>query len=177
MASDNFTLTLSPRDYSKLLIVLSQLSKIEVDAVVKRGLREGLKIIVDQGKSNLRSSGTHLNNTYTGKMAIKRSGQHLVKSFNTYIKTHRGSSPTGYAGFSTKKGGGFAHVIDLGTKDRKTSGPYISRGRRYKPGIKRGKVEGNKFWTRAIESKSRQAQEELFDSVRKSINMILNRNS
>lgn len=178
MASDEFTLTLSPRDYSKLLTVLSQLSKIEVDAVVKQGLREGLRVIINQGKANLQSSSINLNNVYPGKMGVKRGGKHLIKSFHTYIKTHANSSPTGYAGFAKNKGGAFAHMIDRGTKDRKTKKPYRTiTGKTWPAGIKRGKVTGNKFWTRAIESKSKEAQLELFDSVRKSINRILNRNT
>ena len=174
--ADEFTLTLSPRDYTKLLNVLSQLSKVEVDAVVKRGLREGLNVVIKQGKANLKSSGLRLNNIYSGKMGRKRNGKHLKNAFRVYIKTYSKSSPSGYAGFNTDSGW-YAHMLDRGTKNRTTSKAYMLNGKVIPKGTDRGRIVGNKFWTRAVESKSKQAQEELFDSVRKSINMILNRNS
>ena len=142
-------MTADPQDYRRVMNTLSDLSRIERDAVIAKGIQEGLKIVVQEGKQNLAHSGTKV-----------RTGN-LKGSFKVLTKK---SDLKGYAGFSRPKGS-HAHLIDRGTAVRYT-----------KSGAKRGQVHGNYFWTKAVEGKSGKAQQEMYDSIEKSINTILNRN-
>lgn len=142
-------MTADPQDYRRVMNTLSDLSRIERDAVIAKGIQEGLKIVVQEGKQNLAQSGTKV-----------RTGN-LKGSFKVLTKK---SDLKGYAGFSRPKGS-HAHLIDRGTAVRYT-----------KSGAKRGQVHGNYFWTKAVEGKSGKAQQEMYDSIEKSINTILNRN-
>lgn len=161
MAND-FTFTIDSQDYIRLTKMLSSLSKVEQDAVVKKGLQEGVSVIKRQGKADLKSSGIHLNNVYGGKRANKG---HLINSFRTYIKKGvRSDGMRGYGGFKRPEGS-VAHLIDRGTQERYT-----------KSGAYRGKVTANYFWTNAVEKKGDKAMSELVDSITKSINKIIDRN-
>lgn len=145
----DFSATVDPKDYMRIMNMLSDLSKFERDAVIAKGIQEGLKIVVQEGKSNLAASGTKV-----------RKGN-LSGSFKVLTKK---KDLKGYAGFSRPKGSA-AHLIDRGTAVRHTS-----------KGANRGKVTGNLFWTKAVEGKSGKAMQELYDSIEKSIKMIQNRN-
>ena len=176
MAANDFSMTIAPEDYRKIMNTLSALSKLERDAVITKGLQEGLELIVEQGKRNLKSSGIHLNNTYTGKRAGKTT--HLVKSFKKIIKK---KDLKGWGGFS-RPAGSAAHLIDRGTQVRTTRkganrGDRGTQVRTTRKGANRGKVTGNLFWTKAVDAKSYQAQEELMDSVQKSMQNIIKRNN
>lgn len=160
MPGSDFTATIDNRDYMKIMSALSDLSSLEKDAVIAKGISEGLSIIVKAGKTNLRSSGTHLNNVYTGRRAGKTT--HLVNSFKTLTNKKQ---LKGYGGFK-RPDGAAAHLIDRGTKVRMT-----------KKDANRGKVTGNLFWTKAVRQNSEKAQNELMESVRKSIENIMKRNS
>lgn len=148
--ADGFTTTLDPRDYTRIMNTLSNLSRLEREAIIAKGIQEGLKIVVQEGKANLANSG------------IKVRKGNLSHSFKILTKK---KDLKGYAGFSRPKGAG-AHLIDRGTKMRST-----------KKGASRGLVKPTYFWTKAVEGKSGKAQEELMESVRKSIENIMKRNS
>ena len=148
MASD-FTARVDPKDYIKIMNALSSMSKMEREAIIQKAIQEGLDIVVKQGKANLAASGTKVR---TGN--LKGSFKKITKK--TQLK--------GYAGFSRPKGSA-AHLIDRGTKERQT-----------KKGANRGKVTGNYFWTRAVESTKDRAMQELMDSVRKTLDNIIKRN-
>lgn len=156
----DFSMTMDPEDYIKIMNTLTQISKLEQEAVIHKGLQEGLELVVKQGKINLKSSGINLNNTYYGKRANKTT--HLVKSFKKIIKK---KELKGWGGFS-RPAGSAAHLIDRGTQLRHK-----------KNGASTGKVTGNLFWTKAVDAKSYQAQMELIDSVEKSIENIRRRNN
>lgn len=155
----DFSATVDPKDYMRIMNMLSDLSKFERDAVIAKGIQEGLKIVVQEGKQNLKSSGIKLNNVYTGKRAGKKT--HLINTFR--VLTKKGELK-GYGGF-IRPAGSAAHLIDRGTAVRYT-----------KSGARRGQVHGNYFWTKAVEGKSGKAMQELYDSIEKSIKMIQNRN-
>lgn len=155
----DFSATVDNHDYVKIMNMLSNLSHLEREAVIAKGIQEGLKVVVEQGKSNLMSSGIHLNNMYTGKRAGKTT--HLIKSFKIVTKKR---DLRGYGGFK-RPDGCAAHIIDRGTKIRST-----------KKGANRGMVNGNYFWTNAVKDKSGKAQQELMDSVIKSVENIMKRN-
>ena len=144
----NFTATLDTRDYIKMMETLSDLSKLEREAIINKGIQEGLDVIIKEGKKNLASSSTKV-----------RTGN-LSKSFSKYVKK---KYLKGYAGFKRPKGAA-AHLIDRGTKVRVT-----------KSGANRGKVTGNYFWTKAVETQSKKAQDALMESVEKTIEKIMNR--
>lgn len=148
MAND-FTATVDKKDYIKIMNALSDMSKLEREAIIQKAIQEGLDIVVRQGKSNLASSGTKVR---TGN--LKGSFKKITKK--TQLK--------GYAGFSRPKGSA-AHLIDRGTKVRQT-----------KKGANRGSVTGNYFWTRAVESTKDKAMQELMDSIKKTLDNIINRN-
>lgn len=146
---DNFTTTLDPKDYAKLMNALSDLSSLEREAIIAKGIQEGLKMVVQQGKQNLASSG------------IKVRKGNLSHSFKVLT---RKKDLKGYAGFSRPKGAA-AHLLDKGTKKRYT-----------KTGANRGTIQPSWFWTNAVKDKSGKAQQELMESVRKSIENIMKRN-
>ena len=149
MASSDFTATVDKRDYIKIMNALAGLSKIEREAAIAKGISEGLAVIVRQGKANLAASNTKVR---TGN--LKGSFKKITKK--TQLK--------GYAGFSRPKGAA-AHLIDRGTKVRHT-----------KSGANRGAVTGNLFWTKAVNETKEKAQQELMDSIKKTIEKIMNRN-
>ena len=149
MANNNFTATVDRRDYTKIMNALSDLSQMQREAAIAKGISEGLAVIVKQGKANLAASNTKVR---TGN--LKGSFKKLTKK----------SQLKGYAGFSRPKGSA-AHLIDRGTKVRHT-----------KTGANRGAVTGNYFWTRAVNETKEKAQQELMESIRKTIENIINRN-
>lgn len=146
----DFSFTVDQDDYIRLMKTMSDLSKLEREAVINKGLKEGLTIIKNQGKQNIASSGLKIR---TGNLA----GSFTVSTKKKDLR--------GYTGFKRPKGN-VAHILDRGTKMRYT-----------KSGASRGMIKGNYFWTKAVEEKSAKAQEELMDSVKKSIQLIINRNS
>lgn len=150
MANSDFTATIAPDDYARIMTALSELSSLEKEAVIAKGISEGLTIITNEGKRNLKASSTRV-----------RSGN-LIHSFKTMTKK---KDLKGYGGFSRPKGAA-AHLIDRGTQVRMT-----------KKGANRGRVTGNLFWTRAVQNNRDKAQKELMESVRKSIENIMKRNS
>lgn len=142
-------MTADPQDYRRVMNMLTGLSNFEKEATIAKGIQEGLKIVVQEGKQNLAASGTKV-----------RTGN-LKGSFKVLTKK---SDLKGYAGFTRPKGS-HAHLIDRGTAVRYT-----------KSGARRGQVHGNYFWTKAVEGKSGRAEQEMYDSIEKTITMILNRN-
>ena len=143
-------MTMDKRDYAKIMNTLSDMSKLEREAAIQKAISEALDVIVRQGKANLAASNTKVR---TGNLR------------GSFKKLTKKSQLKGYAGFSRPKGSA-AHLIDRGTKIRQT-----------KSGANRGMVVGNYFWTRAVESKMDYAQRELMDSVKKTIENIINRNN
>ena len=150
MPNSDFTSTLDSRDYIKVMNALSDLSKIEKEAVVAKAISEGLSLIVQEGKKNLQQSSTKV-----------RTGN-LSHSFKTLTSK---KELKGYGGFRRPQGA-HAHLIDRGTVVRKN-----------RKGQNRGKVTGNLFWTKAVQMVGPRAQSELMESVRKSIENIMKRNS
>ena len=148
------TIALDEGDYAAVQNALSQLSAIEQNAVVKKGLQEGLSIFVKQGKQNLRA-------TLSSKpVNVRMRKGNLMKSFRTNLNKRQSK---GYAGFNHL--GRHAHLVDSGTKNRWT-----------KSGAYRGSVDGSKFWKTAFEQKKNEAAKELVDSIIESINKIIKYN-
>lgn len=145
----DFSATVDNHDYVKIMQLLSDLSRLEREAIIAKGIQEGLRIVVQEGKTNLAASGTKVR---TGNLA----GSFKVLTRKKDLK--------GYAGFSRPKGAA-AHLIDRGTVVRSN-----------KKGANRGHITPTYFWTKAVEGKSGKAQQELMDSVIKSVENIMRRN-
>lgn len=161
MAQGGLTMIVDQDDWRKLQNVLNGLSTLEQDAVIQKGLQEGLRIISQQGKANLRTrmSTDPWRVTMRKRMAAKRGGD-LLSSVGTRVLKKKGK---GYTGFG--KTGRHAHLVDRGTVKRYTkSGGY------------RGSVKGSMFWTDAFNSQKDRAANELMDSIRLSINKLIARN-
>jgi hypothetical protein len=150
MANSDFSMTVDKRDYTNIMNTLSDLSNLQREAIIAKAISEGLDVIVRQGKANLAASNTKVR---TGNLK------------GSFKKLTRKNQLKGYAGFSRPKGA-VAHIIDRGTQMRST-----------KSGANRGKVTGNYFWTKAVESKKEEAQRELMNSIEKTIQTIINRNN
>lgn len=150
MADNNFTATLDPKDYMRVMNTLSELSTLEREGIIAKAISEGLSIIVKEGKRNLSSSSTKV-----------RTGN-LSHSFKTLTNK---KELKGYGGFKRPQGA-HAHLIDRGTVVRQT-----------RKGANRGKVTGTLFWTKAVERNKDRAQKELMESVKKSIENIMKRNT
>ena len=151
------TLILDEKDYAYVQAQLTKLTELEKNAVVQKGLQEGVRIFQKEGKRTLKStlSKKPVNVVMRQKIAEKRGGS-LMQSIGTKVLKKKGK---GYAGFG--KYGHHAHLVDSGTVDRWTSkGQY------------RGKVHGSRFWRTAFNNKKSEAIRELIDSIRKSIEKI-----
>lgn len=151
------TLTLDEADYKHVQEQLTKLSELEKTAVVQRGLEEGIIVIVNQGKRNLKA---RLSND---PVNVKRRTGGLYQSIGRQVKKKKMKA---YAGFKRPKGSA-AHLVDRGTEKRWT-----------KKGAYRGSVSkkspntGNMFWTDAFNAKKNEAAMELMDSVKKSIQKL-----
>ncbi len=149
------------------MMKLSEMSELEKQAIVNKGLQEGVKIFIKAGKSAFQQTKSRVphNVAMARKMAVKRGGG-LAKSFSTFSKKKRQSA---YAGFKRSTGGGIAHMVDRGTGERYTSAGF------YRGSVSKGNPNtGSRFWTNAVQNNGTRAVNELMDSVNKSIKAILN---
>lgn len=160
MARNDLTISLDYNDYAKINSVLSQFSQIERDAIVLKGMQEGVRLFVKQGKSNLKSTLS------SEPQNVKMRKGNLERAFSTKVKKKLGKA---YAGFNKK--GHHAHLVDAGTKKRWTSKGY------YRGSVsKNAPKTGSNFWHRAFEQQKNAATRELMDSIYLSANKIINRN-
>lgn len=159
MAQGDLTLQLSENDYQAIQNIMEGLSELEKSAVIERGLKEGTRILVAQGKTNLMMKLSR------DPVNVRARKGNLEKSFTTKTKKKRMS---GYAGFA-RPGGNAAHLVDRGTVERWTKKGY------YRGSVSKGSPQtGNRFWTMAVEQKGQAALEELCNSIEESVNTIIN---
>lgn len=93
---------------------------------VRAGLRDASRMLMKQGKQNLKSRLKSGPSGVTGN---------LLRAFRYRIKRRNVGSLIGFD--YSKQGKGYhAHLVDKGTAERTT-----------KEGYKRGHITGNKFWT------------------------------
>lgn len=152
MASGDMTLTLNEQDFNNVKEALLNLSTIEKNSIVQRGLREGVQVIIDQGRINLSAR----NKVRTGKLK------------GSFTRTYKKSVGAVYAGFRRPQGAA-AHLIDKGTADRWT-----------RKGFYRGHIDkvnginhGSRFWTDAAEQKGDEGLERLYESIRNAVDDII----
>lgn len=95
-------------DRENIQYLINGLEDFEKDKAVKSGLRSAMNVFRARGKNNLRSR-LLFHGRHTG---------HLMNSFTTRIKRRKLG---GLAGFD-RPGGNHAHLVDMGTKRRYTTG-------------------------------------------------------
>lgn len=147
------TIELHKEDINRLENILYGLTELEKSSVIDKGLKDATTVLLNEGRRNLKQSLSR-----DPVNVEKRTGA-LYRSFTNNIRRKK---MTGYAGFK-RPGGAPAHLVDSGTVERWT-----------KAGAYRGKVVGTKFWRRAVDTKTVEAIETLFDSVEQSITQIVN---
>lgn len=145
--NNDFKMYLDTADWMKVQAQLASLGDIEKQGVIGKGLQEAAKIVAEQTKINIAQRTT------------KRKGN-LISSVTTQTKKTKGFA---YVGFK-RPAGASAHLLEFGTKIRQT-----------KKGANRGKVEAKHFEQDAVETKRNEAMNILQDSIRQSINKIMNR--
>lgn len=158
MAQGELTITLSDQDYERVKSIMQGLTELQKSAVIQKGLQEGTRVLVVQGKQNLMTSLSK------DPVNVKARKGNLERSFTTRTKKNRLS---GYAGFK-RPGGASAHLVDKGTDNRWTkSGAYRGSVSKKSP------YTGSRFWTRAVETQSQNALNTLVESIEKSIDKIV----
>lgn len=153
MAKGALTLTLNEAEYKILKQKLKALSEIDRTAAVQKGLREGIKPILVQGKSNLASK----NRVRTGKLA---------HSFGTALKKKYSAIKAGFK----RPAGAASHLVDRGTVKR-----WTKKGA-YRGSVSKGNPQhGSLFWTSAVESRGQEALNILADAINREIIRLVNR--
>ena len=161
MARGDLTITLNKAELAAVNKWLSEMDKVDQTSTVSDALKQGIKIIQQQGKLNLASR----NNVVTGN--LKRSFALKVNKKKVYaLSGFRRSQPK-----KGVKGGNHAHLIDLGTNKRWT------KAGAYRGSISRGNPNhGSGFWSDAVASQGPQAIDRLMNAVYKSLEEITRRN-
>lgn len=138
-------------DRENIQYLVSELEDFEKDKAIRSGLRNAVNVFKIKGRSNLRSR-------------ILRHGKqtnHLMNSFTNRVKRNKLGALSGF----DRPGGNHSHLVDMGTKVRKT-----------KRGANRGVMPANHFWTDARISEEGKAMNVLYQGVQKAVQRINNRN-
>lgn len=157
MAKGGMTLVLDKATYQEMQRKLKMLEEVDKTAAVSKGLQEGAKPIVAEGKVNLASRN---------KRGTKAKSAHLANSFATSLKKKDSSIRIGFR----RPGGAAAHLVDKGTAERYTKKGY------YRGSVSKGNPKhGSRFWTDAVLSKGQEALEILADAINQEIIKITNK--
>lgn len=138
-------------DRENIQYLVSELEDFEKDKAIRSGLRNAVNVFRVKGRANLRSR-------------ILRHGKqtnHLMNSFTNRVKRNKLGALSGF----DRPGGNHSHLVDMGTKVRKT-----------KRGANRGIMPTNHFWTDARISEEGKAMSVLYQGVQKAVQRINNRN-
>ena len=132
----------------ELLVQLKILQNLVNRKEITDAERKAAKMLMERGHDKL--VATLIGNS-----------DNLVDSF-TY-RMRKGKFTGVLVGFK-RPGGNVAHLVDRGTKDRKT-----------KTGASRGKIKGSRFWTDTKEQYAPKAIDEMMDAVDAAIKKINSR--
>lgn len=134
---------------------LNRLGNVQTDRNVGNGLKKAGNYLIRKGKEKLRNRLK----AYKWHNYHHNSTGNLRKSFAiTIFKRNRGV----IAGFTKK--GSHAHLIDLGTNERKTARGY-----------NRGRIKPSKFWTDTKQEDTTQAQGLIMTGLERALNKLRNR--
>ena len=153
----NLTIFLDKAELQKVEAWLSKMSEVDRDNAVQNALRQGMRVIQQEGKSNLRQR----NHVVTGN---------LRRSFALKVNKKRAYVLSGFK--RSKNGGNHAHLIDRGTKAR-----YTRKGA-YRGSISKDSPNtGSRFWTEAVESKGASAVNNVINAVYNYLSKITQRSN
>lgn len=138
-------------DRENIQYLVDNLEDFEKDKAIKSGLRSAVNVFRVKGRANLRSRLLH-----HGKQT-----NHLMNSFTNRVKRNKLGALAGF----DRPGGNHAHLVDAGTKIRKT-----------KDGINRGVMPANFFWSDTKTSEEDKAMNALYQGVQKAVQRINSRN-
>ena len=102
-------------DRENIQYFIYNLENFEKDKAIRSGLRSAVNVFRVKGRANLRSR-------------ILRHGKqtnHLMNSFTNRVKRNKLGALSGFA----RPGGNHAHLVDAGTKVRRTKGEMCIRDR------------------------------------------------
>lgn len=149
----NFTMTLDEMDFNRVVQILTDLTSLERSKVVRKGLHEGGKVFVTEGKKNLKARLS------SEPVNVKNRKGNLIKAFKEKVYPRKTKV---HAGFGKK--GHHAHLVDRGTVKR-----YTKKGA-YRGSVSKGRPKtGNMFWTDAFNAKKQEAAKVLMDSIKREI--------
>lgn len=135
-------------DRDRVFASIESLVYIDKNKVLKKALGKAAGILVKEGRVALKSKH-------------KKKTGNLFRSIS-YIQKRRKIGAL--AGFSRKKGGNHAHLLDKGTKERYTrSGRYT------------GKMVASNFWSDTVAAKENEVISTLYEGVEDAIFKLMNR--
>lgn len=169
MAKGELTIVLDEKDLQKMNALLSEYDKVDQSAIIQHALKQGMQVIVDEGKSNLAARN-------------KKKTGNLARSFKMTTNKKKAYSLGGFK--RGKDGGAHAHMIDRGTDKRYTLRPYTDKlGRTYPAGMYRGSISrgnpnhGSGFWSDAVATKGQEGLGTLMNAIYQAIDEINKKNS
>jgi len=149
----NLTIELSKSDVIAVNKWLEKMDKVDQGNTIQSALREGAKIIMDAGKSNLATR----NKTKTGN---------LKKSFRIKVVKKKAYALSGFK----RPGGNHSYLIDRGTDKRYTKKGY------YRGSVSKGSPNrGSMFWTDAVQANGGKAVDRLMSAIYDALAKINNR--
>lgn len=161
----NLTIFLDKAELQKVEAWLSKMSEVDRDNAVQKALRQGMRVIQQEGKSNLRQR----NHVVTGN--LRRSFSLRVNKKKAYALSGFKRSKNG-GNHAHKNGGNHAHLVDRGTKAR-----YTKKGA-YRGSISKDSPNtGSRFWTEAVESKGASAVNNVINAVYNYLSKITQRSN
>lgn len=150
--ADKLSIYFDPKSLATVYAQLNQLSEIQRDAVVQKGLSDGAGIIRRETNKNMRHLVQKRKGNLYGSLTKKKVGKASKGDVRYQI------------GFRRPKGAA-AHLIDKGTTERFT-----------KKGAYRGRVTPRLFHTMSVERKGDEALKRVAESIQISIDRIMSRN-
>lgn len=137
-------------DREAIVYLTDNLEDFEKDKAIRSGLRAASNVFRIKGRSNLRARLLH-----HGKQT-----NHLMNSFTTRVKRNKLGALSGF----DRPGGNHAHLVDRGTRLRKTTS-----------GQSRGVMPANRFWEDARKSEEKKALDAMYKGVERAVQRINNR--
>lgn len=134
-------------DRENIQYLVNHLEDFEKDKAIRSGLKDAVNAFKVKGRANLRSR-------------LLRHGKqtnHLMNSFTNRVKRNKLGALSGF----DRPGGNHSHLVDMGTKVRRT-----------KKGENRGIMQANHFWNDAKVSEEGKAMNALYLGVLKAVERI-----
>ena len=137
-------------DRENIQYLVDNLEDFEKDKAIKSGLRSAVNVFRVKGRANLRSRLL-----YHGKQT-----NHLMNSFTNRVKRNKLGALAGF----DRPGGNHSHLVDSGTKVRRTkSGATVSY------------THLTRFWSDTKVSEEGRAMSALYQGVQRAVQRINNR--